>query len=69
MILKKAGDEMHRVPSFTEQLGNGDWCKCGECEKMEISRDCVCNRELTLIPDDVFEGMYRYLLCFYYQNY
>ena len=42
---------------FDKRLGNADWYICGECRSMESATGCICCREVTAIPEELFEGL------------
>ena len=45
---------------YTYSIGNTNWCRCGNCSKMETSTESLC-REILEICDERFTGIYNYV--------
>lgn len=52
-------DEEEILVVENERKKDMSWCSCKECRSMETLQECICCKEIAVIPDEHFEGIFQ----------
>lgn len=55
-------EDHSEAKNTNQRKGNTNWCLCGCCKLMGYERECWCCQEANEIADELFEGLYFFIL-------